>query len=358
MKILDWYILKRFLITYLFTVFVLIAVLLVIDLAEKIEDFNHPDLTAWRIIREYYLNFIPHYASMLSPLMIFIGAVFVTAKMATHTEIVAMLSSGMSLGRILVPYIIGSTVVGIIIFFLHGWVVPNANKVRHNFEDNYVRDKFYFNERNVHLKIAPQIYAYLESYDNISHSGFRFTMEKIDKLNLLTKLESNRITWNEKAKRWTMEDYRLLNFKDGKQTITYGKKLDTLISMRPKDFESKHKYNERLTISELDEYIAQLKLRGAENVPTYELEKYQRIAYPFTMVILTVIGVIVAARKTRGGTGFQIAIGFILAFVYIFFVVISQTFAQQGGIPPYLAVWIPNIIFCGVGYWMFRQVPK
>jgi lipopolysaccharide export system permease protein len=359
MKILDWYILKRFLITYIFTVAIIISVLIVIDLAEKIEDFNDPRLTAWKIISEYYLNFIPHYANMLSPLIIFIAAVFVTAKMATHTEIVAMLSSGMSLGRILVPYLTGSVVVAILVFVLYGWIVPNSNKVRHNFEDTYVRkNEKYFTLRNIHLQIAPKTFAYMESYDNVGNVGFRFTLEKIDNKQLVSKIEAPRIVWNEPSKKWTLESYRWLKFEKTKHNLKFGPKMDTVLPITPKDFEVKHLFNEQLTLNELDEHIAQLRLRGAENVETFLVEKYERLAYPFAIVILTVIGVIAAARKTRGGTGFQIAFGFILAFIYILLIVISRSFAQKGGIPPQLSAWIPNAVFCIIGYIMYRRVPK
>ncbi|MEO1652107.1 MAG: LptF/LptG family permease, partial [Bacteroidota bacterium] len=197
MKILDLYILRRFLVTYIFTVLVLIAVLIVIDLAEKVQDFNHPDLTTWRIIKEYYINFVPYYANMLSPLIIFIAAVFVTAKMATHTEIIAIVSGGINLARIIQPFLMGSVLIAVLVFYLINYVVPPANRIRNNFENNFVRSKFYFNEKNVHIKVAPQTYVYLESYDNISHTGYRFTMETIKGTELQEKLDAPRINWNQ-----------------------------------------------------------------------------------------------------------------------------------------------------------------
>lgn len=358
MKKLDVYIFKKLIVTYVFTVLLLVGVLLVIDLAEKAEDFARPDLTAWKILTQYYLNFIPHFANMLSPLMIFIATVFVTSKLATHTEIVAMLSSGMSLRRILYPYFLGSIVIGIFVFFLINWIVPNSNKVRHRFEDTYVRDRFYFNERNVHIKIAPSIYVYLESYDNVSHTGFRFTMEKIEGQKLLSKLESPRINWNEEKEKWSISTYKLRNFTDKGEEIEQGNQMDTILNMHPKDFESKHLYQERLTLTELNAYIAELKLRGADDVEVYVVEKYERLAYPFAIIILTMMGVVVAARKSRGGTGFKMAFGFVLAFLYILLIVISRSFAQKGGIPPQLSAWIPNTLFFLIGLYMYRQVPK
>jgi len=358
MKILDWYILKRFLITYVFTVLMLVAVMLVIDVTEKIDEFNHPDLTVWRIISEYYINFIPHYAIILSPLIVFISSVFVTAKMATHTEIVAMLSAGISLRRILLPYFIGAVMIGILIFFLINYINPIANRGRNNFEDTFVRDKFYFSERNVHLKVAPTTYVYMESYDNFSNVGYKFTMESIKNRKLLAKLEAPRIKWDEEKKKWLIDIYTLRKFKPEGEEISNGIAMDTLIKMSPKDFESQHKLQEKLTLPELNAHIALLELRGADDVEVYLVEKYERITYPFAILILAIIGVIVSARKTREGQGFQIAFGFVLAFVYILLIVISRSFAYQGGIPPQLSAWVPNIIFCLIGLYMFRRVPK
>ncbi len=358
MKILDKYILFRFLKAYIFIVLVLCAVLIVIDLAEKVENFNRPQLTVWRICTEYYLNFIPYYANLLSPIIIFITAVFVTAQLAGRTEIVAMLSSGMSFQRILLPYFIGSLMIGTLVFFLHGYIVPNANKIRHNFEDNFVRDKFYFGQQNFHFQIAPNVFAYIRSYDNASQVGFNFTLERIEGLELKSKLEASRMIWDVKKKKWTLESYRLHTFDDRKETLKHGDKMDTLLNISPKDFESKHLYHERLTLTELDAYIKQLQLRGSDGIEIFLIEKYERYAYPFAIIILTIIGVVVSAKKTRGGTGIQIAFGFVLAFVYIFLIVMMRSFAQQGGIPPQFSAWIPNLIFCVVGFVMYKRMPK
>ncbi len=358
MKILDWYILKRFISTYLFTTAMLIAVLIVIDVTEKIDDFNHPDLTAWRIVSEYYINFIPYYANILSPLIVFIAAVFVTSKMATHTEIIAMLSAGISLRRILVPYFIGAVMIAVLVYYLINYVIPVANKGRNDFEDAYVRDKFYFTERNVHLKVAPETYVYLESYDNFSKVGYKFTMETVKNRELIAKLDAPRIKWNEEKEKWRIENYKLRTFKEKGEQITNGTAIDTVIKMSPKDFESQHRLQEKLTSPELEAHIDLLNLRGADDVEIFLVEKYERTTYPFAILILSVIGLIVSARKTREGQGFQIAFGFILAFVYIILIVISRSFAQQGGIPPQLSAWIPNLIFLTIGLVMFRRVPK
>lgn len=367
MKILDIYILRKFIVTYLFTVAILIAVLIVIDLAEKIEDFNKPELTLWKIIFEYYLNFIPHYANMLSPLMIFISAVFVTAKMATHTEIIAMLSSGMSLRRILVPYMIGAGIIGVFVFFLINWTVPNANKVRHKFENEYVRSRFFYSKRNVHIQIKPSVFVYIERYDNLADVGYSFTIEEVSKHSnpkeggkkrLKSKLEAPSIKWDEKKRKWKMPKYTLRTFDKDKENIIQGKEKDTLIDIHPEDFESHHMLNEQLTLDELNKHIAKLKLRGSEGVEVYMIEKYIRFSYPFATLILTILGVITASRKTRQGTGYQIAMGFVLALIYILLLFVTKGFAQNEGVPPQLTVWIPNIVFGIIALIMYFRVPK
>lgn len=358
MKKLDWYILRNFLSTFIFTVLILVAVLIVIDVTEKIENFRNPLLTYRRIIMEYYVNFIPSLIIMLSPLMIFIATVFVTSRLATHTEIVAMLSSGMSLWRIMRPYLIGAAMIAMIVFVLKGWIIPQADKIRYNFQRNYVESKFYFNQLNFHTRLSPNLYAYLFKYDNAINTGDKFTIERIENLELKEKLESPRIVWDSTRKKWKMDNFKVRVLEAGKEKVSYYPARDTVLAMLPKDFESKHKYQEQLTTPELDIYIKEQQMRGGDDIERFIVEKYERVAYPFCIIVLTAIGVILSARKSRGGTGFQIALGFVLAFVYIALVVVSRGFAEKGGLPPQLAVWLPNILFSLLGVFMYFKVPK
>ncbi len=358
MKILDFYILKKYLISFVFIVFILISVLVVVDITEKIEDFSKMDRTTWQIITEYYINFIPYYANLLSPIIVFITAVFVTARLSTHSEIIAIVSSGVSLKRILRPYFLGSSIIGITVFFLINWVIPQANKVRIKFENTYIKDKFYFSDRNIHFKVAENTFIYLESYDNANNIGYRFTIEVFEGLDLKQKLESQKIQWSKEKRKWTIDPYKLRTFREGKEIISYGAVLDTALNMKTKDFESTYKLNEQLTLPELNNYIEEMQTRGSEGIETYLIERYERFTYPFAIVILTIIGVVVSARKTREGSGLQIAFGFILAFVYVLFILLSRGIGEQGGIHPLLAAWLPNIIFCTVGFVMYKRIPK
>lgn len=358
LKILDRYILFKYLTTFVFVVLVLTSVIVVIDLTEKIEHFNKLTISNWQIFKDYYLNLIPYYINMLSPLIVFISAVFVTSRLASHTEIVAMVASGVSLRRLFFPYFIGSSIIAVLVFFLINWVIPDANKVRLHFENTYTKDKFYFSERNVHIKVAPQTYAYIESFDNQINRGYRFTLEKIEGLKLVRKLESNAILWDSTKNTWTLQEYKLRTFDGENESLVYGKDLDTALNLNVSDFQSKYMFNEQLTLPELNDYLAELELRGSDEIETFLIERYERFTYPFAIIILTIIGVIVSARKTREGSGLQIAFGFVLAFVYILFIILSRNVGKQGSIPPLLAAWLPNLLFCIIGAFMYARVPK
>ncbi len=358
MKLLDRYILKKFLSAFLFVVLVLIAIIVVIDFTEKNDDFIKRSAGAKAIIFDYYLNFIPYYANLLSPITVFIATVFVTAQLASRTEIIAILSSGVSFRRVMVPYLIGSSIIGALIFYLNGWVIPDANKVRVEFEKKYLKDQFYNVDRNIHRKVAPQLYAYMESYDNTRDVGYRFTLEWIDGTNLKQKLEAERVVWQPGVGKWRLESFKNRTFEGDKETYMAGTYMDTTLNMHPKDFGNNYALQETFTLPELDRFINELKNRGDDGVATYQIEKYVRFTSPFAMIILTLIGVIVSARKARGGVGLQIAIGFVLAFVYILFFIMSKSVAQVGSLNPILAVWLPNLIFSVIGVVMYFTVPR
>ncbi|MCC9166069.1 LptF/LptG family permease [Pontibacter harenae] len=358
MKLLDKYILNKFLTTFVFVVLILVSVICVIDFTEKNDDFIKNNVPVSEIIFDYYLNLIPFYANMLSPITVFIATVFVTAKLASHTEIVAILSSGVSFRRLLVPYIMGSSIIAAAIFVLIGWVIPNANKESVAFQVKYTKSQYVYEGRNIHIKIAPDTYVYMENYNNNSHIGYNFAMETIDDTNLKQKLTASTISWNADAQKWHISNYKLRTFNGQKETIYKGEPIDTTLDMHPKDFESTYKLEQTMTLTELNRFIEQKRSRGADDLETYLVEKYERFSYPFAIIILTVIGVIVSARKARGGVGFQIALGFFLAFVFIIFVITSRSLAQVGDLDPMIAAWIPTTIFTGIGFILYRYIPR
>jgi lipopolysaccharide export system permease protein len=358
MKILDLYILKRFLSSFFFVVIMLVAVVVVIDITEKSEDFIKSGLSWWVILRDFYLNWIPYMTNMISPLLVFIASVFITAKMASHTEVIAILSSGVSFIRFLVPFVIGSVLIALMTFVFIEWVIPRANKKSVAFENQYLKNKFYYEGKDVHLKITPTTYAYMESYNNTIRTGYKFTLETIVGHELKSKLKASRIVWQNDKKKWLLEDYMIRKFEGNKEFLVRGTTMDTVIDLHPEDFESTYRLHETLTMNELNKYIRQQQMRGGENLEAFLIEKHARHAYPFSIVILTIIGVIVSARKSRGGAGFQIAFGFLLAFIYILFVVMSRNMVSTGGMGPILASWLPNIIFSIIGFIMYKTVPR
>lgn len=358
MKILDVYILKKYLSTFVFVVVIVIAVVMVIDYTEKNEDFISKHVPLRSIAVDYYLNFIPYVANLLSPLLIFISTVFVTARLASRTEIIAILASGVNLFRILVPYLLGSGILAVMVFYMNGWVIPKANHQRHQFENQYVRGKFFFDKRNVHFKVSPQSYVYLESYNNSINCGYTVSIETIVDGKVLDKISAARMLWlNDKGK-WRLEYWRKHSFDGMNETMQKGDFLDTSIHLKPADFETQHMLYEQLTLDQLNAHIQLLSERGAENIEPYLVEKYERFAYPFAIIILTIIGVIVSARKSRQGVGAQIALGFVLAFVYILFLLVGRSLANVGGLSPAMTAWIPNGVFALIGAVMYFRLPK
>jgi lipopolysaccharide export system permease protein len=358
MKILDWYILRRFLSTYVFVVLVIVLIVCVIDYTEKIDDFIKHQAPTGKIFGEYYLNFIPYWANYISPLMVFIATVFMTSRLAAKSELIAILSTGASFWRLLRPYLIGATVLGVATYFLVNYTIPQANKTRIAFELKYIKDQYTFTGRNVHIKIAPNVYAYLETYNNLQNTGFKFTLERMKGNQLLQKLSADRIEWDTKKGKWTLIDYRTRTFDGVKETLVPGTRIDTTLNLTPSDFDSDYSLFETFTRPELDNYIALLQSRGADGVSTYLLEKYARDTRPFAILILTVIGVVLSARKSRQGVGWQVALGFLLAFTYLLFFLLAKGIADQGKMNPILAVWLPNLIFAGIGVLLYRTIPK
>jgi lipopolysaccharide export system permease protein len=378
-KILDKYILKQFLSTFFFVVLILVSVIVVIDLTEKTDKYVKASLTAGQIAA-YYGDFIPWIANLLSPITIFIATVYVCARMAAHTEVIAILSNGVSFRRMLVPYFIGAGIIAAISFVLNGWIIPNSNKSRVAFEVQYLRSKYYFDKRNIHMQVAKNTYMYIQSYNNTSQTGYHFTLEKFDNNRLIEKLSAKRIEWDSVKLKWKLRDWKLKLVdqvfdspqtpasKDTSQStskkiiladsLKSGTSLDTALVINPKEFESDYRKYDGMTLNELNKYIRTLKARGSTGIESYEVEKYTRYSAPFTIFILVFMGVIVSSRKSRGGTGLQIALGFTLSFLFILFFMLFRSFAEAGSMPPQISVWIPNIFFGLISAIMYKYVPR
>ena len=357
MKILDKLIIKEFLKTYFFVVVMLVLIVLVLDFTEKNDTYIRNAVPAMEILK-YMGNYGLYLNNLLTPITVFIAVIFITSKMAGRTEIIAVLSSGVSFIRLLRPFLLAAAMIGGISFLLNGWILPGATAGVTQFRITYLDKGQASTDPNVHLKVGPDTYAYLTRFFKTSNTGYNFTLEEIRDGQLLAKLSSDRIQWDTAKNVWRLENWRLRKIHDKGEEYTVGAELDTVLSISPSDFDLPENHHETLKLPELSRQIRVLEERGADNVNFYRIERYVRFMSPFAAFILTFIGVIMSARKTRGGSGFQIAMGFLLAFIYILLFILSRTFAENGSQFPILSVWLPNIIFAVTGLVLYKTVPR
>lgn len=365
MKILDRYILKRVLATFFFVVLILMAIITVIDITEKMDKFAKNNLET-KAILGYYLDFIPWIAGLITPITIFIAIIYVTSRLASHTEIISILSGGVSFRRLLLPYFLASAVIASISFALNGWVIPAATKSRLTFEMRYFSGQRSITTQHIHMQVAPSVYLFIKDYNSGINTGFQFTLERFKDNVLMEKLTAETIVWDSTKRTWTLGLWKIHRINDvfsaassdSKGFMTYGTTLDTALAISPKDFENQERGYEGMTTPELADHIAKLKFRGATGVAIYEVERHIRTAAPFTTFILVFMGVTVSSRKSRGGTGLQIALGFVLAFIFILFFLLTRRFAETGSMHPALAAWTPNIIFTIVSLVLYRFTPR
>ncbi|MBN2486694.1 MAG: LptF/LptG family permease [Bacteroidales bacterium] len=357
--ILDIYIIKKFLGTFFFAIAMLMFITVIFDLSEKLDEFLTNKAPIKAIVFDYFLNFIPYFAALIAPLFTFIAVIFFTSRMAYNTEIIAILSSGVSFRRLLVPYFVSALVIVLLNIYLNNFIIPHSNMERFIFEEKYYHSgPQTFNEKNVHKQVEPGVFVYLESYSTANDYGRKFSMEKIKDGKLLSKLMSQDIRWDSAIKKWTIRNYMIRDYADGKQTITTGESLDTTLNMSPEEFRMRKNAIEALDYYELNQFIETQRLQGATNMSALLVEKNRRFAVPFSTFILTLIGVSVSSRKVRGGIGMHIAIGLLLSSSYILFMKFSSEFAISGSLPPLLASWLPNIIYAFIALFMYKIAPK
>ena len=358
MKKIDWYIIRKFLGTFFFSIALIIVIVIVFDVSEKIDDFIQRGAPLDKIILVYYLNFIPYFVNLFSPLFTFIAVIFFTSKMASNTEIVAIISSGVSFRRLLRPFFISATALCILSFMLSNFVIPETNKNRIAFEIAYIRNIRKMSDQNIHRQIAPGTFISVESFNSEFNQGFRFSMEKLENGELKYRLSSDAIHWDSIQNHWKLINFSYREVNGMKEKLITGAQLDTVKSFSYQDLYKKNEYTEMMNYFELNEFIRKEKLKGSGVYQFYEVEKYKRVALPFATIILTLIAVALSSRKVRGGIGMHIAFGFLLSFTYILFLQISTTFATNGNVPASIAVWIPNLIYTGIGLVLLRRAPK
>ena len=358
MKKIDIYIIKKFLGTFFFAIALLIVIVIVFDISEKIDDFIEKNASLYQILFDYYLNFIPYFVNLFSYLFTFIAVIFFTSKMASNSEIVAILSSGISFQRLLVPYIISATILGLMSFYLANFLIPKTNKIMMEFERVYIKNPFQNRDRNIHMQISPGTFVYMQSYDSRTNTGYKFALENFKDERLTEKILSQRIVWDSLKGTWTIKDYVVRKIDGNHEVIHKGTELDTILNMYPHEFTFILEEMKTMNFSELRAFIDKERLKGSHLINEYEVEKHKRMAFPFATIILTIIGVSISSRKVRGGIGMHLGYGLAITFGFILFQQVTTVFATRGNMSPWLSVWIPNFVFAVVAAFLYRIAPK
>lgn len=361
LSILDWYIIKKFIGTYIYAILLIISIAIVFDFNENLSKFTQYH-APWRaIIFDYYANFIPYYSNLFSPLFVFIAVIFFTSKLAGNSEIIAMLAAGVSIKRLMRPYMLSCVVIAGLTFYLNSFVIPHGTVIRQNFETLYRNSKKNTSAENVQLFVAKNTTAYIQNYDDQYKRGYGFSLVKIKNKKIVSHLTAMEIQYDTIADskyHWKLSNWKIRTLKGLKEHIQSGATKDTVLLMEPTDLVYSNGQQETFTSPELLDYISKQTSRGSGNVVQYEVEFHKRIAMSFSSFILTIIGLALSSRKRKGGMGLSLGIGLALSFSYIMLQTVSATFAIQDNTPPILAAWIPNIIFAIIAYFCYRHAPS
>jgi len=360
LKKLDLYIIKKFLGTFFFALLLIICIAVIFDLSEKMDEFLDKEAPLKAIVFDYYFNFIPYFANLFSSLFVFISVIFFTTRMASKSEFIAMFSSGISLNRLLIPYFIAAGVITLFSFVLGNFVIPETNKTKLEFQSKYLRTRSsnIVTEYNMHRQLSPGVYLYVEYFDKSHNEGRRMTLEKLDGVELKSKLSAEMMIWDSITEKWTLKNYYIRNFFENDEEIIMGNTIDTFINITPDEFIIKLNDVEAMNRKELNEYIEEQHLSGVSAVISSEIEKHKRIASPFATFILTVIGFSLSVRKMKGALGINIILGLLLSFSYILFMEFSKVFALKGTFNVILSVWIPNILYSIIAIGIYIKTPK
>ena len=358
-KKIDWYIFRKFMGTFFVALLLIIGIVIIFDISEKIDDFVEKKAPLGAIIFDYYLNFIPYFINMYSPMFVFITVIFFTSKMASNSEIVAILSGGVSFHRMMVPYMVAATIITILSLGLNLFIIPDSNKEKFEFEQKYMKEKPKKTNRNIHYQLSPGEFVYAESFSSWNNTAYKFTIEKIEDSKLVSKISAETAVYDTLKGTWRLKKYFKRDFNDDlTDNIRSGRQLDTLIPLTVKDFYFSENTVTTLDYYELNEMIDIQYMRGDANVKFALIEKHTRFALPFSAFILTIIGVALSSKKRRGGIGWNIALGIALAFTYILFLRFSQMFVHTDTLSPAVALWLPNIVFSVIAIFLYRIAPK
>lgn len=354
-KILDRYIIRKFLGTYIFAIVLILAITVMFDINEKLDAFLKAPFKA--TICDYFVNFLPYFANQFSPLFTFIAVIFFTSKLAGNSEIIAMLSTGLTFRRLTRPYLFSATVIAILTFVLSAYIIPPANVKRIEYTNTYVKNKRVDFGSNIMLQAAPGEIAFFQRYDNTSKTGYKFSLERFENKKLVSRLTAQTVKYDTDYN-WQVRDYVIRDFKSNREFIRKGNSLDTIIPIQPRDFLIAKNDHEMLTTPELQQYISRQKERGVANIKSFEIELERRYAMTAAAFILTIIGLSLSSRKVRGGMGVNLGLGLVLAFSYILFMTVTSSFAVSGMTSARVAMWIPNIIYSIIAIILYRKAAK
>ncbi len=357
LKVLDIFILKKFLGTYFVATILILAVISMFDITEKLDAFLTAPLK--ETLFDYFSSFLPYFANMLSPLFVFISVIFFTTKLAGNSEIIAILSSGVSFNRLLRPYMIGATVIAAMTFVLSNYIIPPGNVKRIAYTNKYVRNKSVQTGIDIQLMARPGEVVYIGRFENSTKTGYRFSFDKFNGKELVSRMTAQTVTYDTtRTYHWTVRDYMIRDFDGMKETIRSGSLKDTIIPIEPRDFLISANDWETLTTPQLTEYVNKQKMRGVANIKAFEIEREKRYASTAAAFILTLIGMSLSSKKSKGGMGLNIGIGLALSFSYILFSAVTSSFAVSGLTSPFIAMQIPNVIYLAIGIYLYRRAAK
>lgn len=356
---IDLYIAKKFISTFFLSLLLIIVIVIIFDLSEKIDYFVKNEAPLRAIVFDYFANYIPYLVNMFAALFVFITVIFFTSRMASNSEIIAILSCGVSFHRMMVPYIVSAALIAVLSLGLNLYVIPRSNATRIEFEAQYVKRHNNYNLRNIHYQISPGQFVYIESFSRWNSTAYKFTVEDIEGHRLVRKVSAESAVWDSTLDGWHLRKVITRDYSAGlRDDVSYREQQDTVIALKLKDLFNNEKTVETLTIGELNELIRTQEMRGDANVMYARIEKQRRMTMPFSAIILTIIGVSLSARKRRGGIGWNIGIGIALAFSYIFFLRISEMFVYTATLPPGIALWLPNLLFAIIAAFLYKRACK
>jgi lipopolysaccharide export system permease protein len=362
MRKLDWYILKKFFVTFFFCMFLFTLIAVAVDSSEKTDDFVKSGLTSEQIITQYYFGFVPYIWGLLFPLFVFIAVIFFTSRLAARSEIVAILASGTSYNRFLRPFVIGGFLLALMLWFASRYVIPRAQEIRSNFQSTYI-DKYgvksgAYHTSTIYKRSDSNTYVGFRYYDTTSKTAGGFYLDRVKNNNMVYNLRAELMAWDTSKRNWKLTNVTERFINGLQERVVTKPEMHLNLNIKPRDLRDDEYLKDKLTTPELRNFINMEQLRGSEGLNALRVELYRRTATPLAVLILTLIGAVVSSRRVRGGSGLHLAIGIVIAVVFILCDRFSTVFSIKGNFPPFIAAWLPNTIFGGVAYWLYRITPK